>query len=235
MTIPAGCSESGPYDRGYRKIQMGSQFALPCISRAYRQVLAVFAYTGVSPPGSCIMHFCALDDAHVFLMEAKALPAIPSASERLRRCLRACILLSWVGLEDGLDYAVEGWGARGRTIKTLPTKLKVRMLAFLLPLAEPSLVDAEFTRLCEIRNRLAQPIGKEGSLPPTLSEADQTFQFCLRILRAINTYGIVSRSHESNGRFAHILAMTRDVPKLPSAKERKLLAVSAIGRKSGAH
>jgi hypothetical protein len=52
-------------------------------------------------------------------------------------CLRACILLSWVGLEDGLDYAVEGWGARGRTIKTLPTKLKVRMLAFLLPLSEP--------------------------------------------------------------------------------------------------
>jgi len=180
------------------------------------------------------MQFCALDDAHAFLMEAKALPAIPSASVRLCRCLRACILLSWVGLEDGLDYAVEGWGARGRTIKTLPTKLKVRMLAFLLPLSEPSLVDAEFTRLGKIRNRLAQPIGKEESLPPTLTEAEQTFQFCLRILRAINTYGIVSRSRESNSRFAHILEMTRDVPKIPPAKERKLGAVSVISRKSSA-
>jgi hypothetical protein len=180
------------------------------------------------------MQFCALDDAHVFLMEAKALPAIPSTSVRLCRCLRACILLSWVGLEDGLDYAVEGWGARGRTIKTLPTKLKVRMLAFLLPLSEPSLVDAEFTRLRKIRNRLAHPISKEGNPPPTLKEAEQTFHFCLRILRALNTYRIVSLSHESKGRLAHTLAMTRDVPRIPPAKERKLSAVSVIGRKSAA-
>jgi hypothetical protein len=180
------------------------------------------------------MQFCALDDAQVFLMEAKALPAIPSASVRLGRCLRACILLSWVGLEDGLDHAVEGWGARGRTIKTLPTKLKVRMLAFLLPLSEPSLVDADFTRLRKIRNRLAQPIGKEGNFPPTLMEAEQTFQFCLRILRAINTYGIVGPSRELNGRFAHILEMTRDVPKIPPAKERKSSAVSVIARKNAA-
>lgn len=202
----------------------------PCQATGHRNICIYWGFL----PASYIMQFCALDDAHVFLMEAKALPAIPSASVRLCRCLRACILLSWVGLEDGLDYAVEGWGARGRTIKTLPTKLKVRMLAFLLPLSEPSLVDAEFTRLRKIRNRLAHPISKEGNPPPTLKEAEQTFHFCLRILRALNTYRIVSLSHESNGRLAHTLAMTRDVPRIPPAKERKLSTVSVIGRKSAA-
>lgn len=180
------------------------------------------------------MQFCALDDAHAFLMEAKGLPAIPSASVRVSRCLRACILLSWVGLENGLDCAAEGWGARGRTLKALPTRLKVRMLAFLLPLAEPSLVDAEFDRLHKIRNQLARPRTKESSPPPSLAEAEQTFQFCLRILRALNTYGIASPSNESNGRVAHALAMTRDVPRIPPAKERKLGTVSVIVRKSAA-
>jgi hypothetical protein len=178
------------------------------------------------------MQFSALDDAHFFLMEAKGLPAIPSASVRLSRCVRACILLSWVGLEDGLDCAVEGWGARGLTIKALPTKLKVRMLAFLLPLSEPSRVDAEFDRLRRIRNQLAHPRDKEASPPPTLIDAEQTFQFCLGTLRALNTYGIAGASRESNGRLAHTPAIARDIPRIPPAKERKASKLSTISRKS---
>jgi len=177
------------------------------------------------------MQFCALDDAHDFLTEAKGLPNIPSASVRSRRCLRACILLSWVGLEDGLDSAADRWGSRGRTIKALPTKLKVRMLAFLLPLSEPSLLDEEFDRLRGIRNQLAYPRDNETSSPPTLDEAEQTFQFCLRMVRALNTYGIASPARESNPRFAHTLATTRDVPKIPPARERKLITAAATGRK----
>jgi hypothetical protein len=188
----------------------------------------------VFPPGSYLMQFCALDDAHAFLLEAKGLPAIPSASVRLGRCLRACILLSWVGLEDGLDSAADAWGARGRTLKALPTRLKVRMLAFLLPLAEPSLVDAEFDRLYKIRNQVARPRTKESSPSPTLAEAELTFQFCLRILRALNTYAIASPAHESNGRFAHAMTITRDVPRIPPAKERKVTTLPAIARKSAA-
>jgi hypothetical protein len=180
------------------------------------------------------MQFCALDDAHDFLLEAKGLPAIPSASVRLGRCLRACILLSWVGLEDGLDSAADGWGARGRTLKALPTRVKVRMLAFLLPLTEPLLVGAEFDRLHKIRNRLAHTRANESTSPPALVEAEQTFQFCLRILRALNTYAIASPAHESNGRFAHAMMTTRDVPRIPPAKERKLSTVPAIARKSAA-
>jgi hypothetical protein len=179
------------------------------------------------------MQFCALDDAHAFLMEAKGLPAIPSASERLRLCLRACILLSWVGLEDGLDCAVEGWGARGRTLRSLPTRLKLRLLAFLLPLSEPPLVDAEFDRLRKLRNLIAHPRGKESSPRLTLKDAEQTFQFCLKILRALNTYRIASPSRDSNTRLP-ALSISRDVQKISPARERKVNVAPAPARKTAA-
>lgn len=180
------------------------------------------------------MQFCALDDAQAFLIEAKGLPAIPSASERLRLCLRACILLSWVGLEDGLDCAIENWGNRGRTLKGLPTKLKVRMLAFLLPLAEPPLVDAEFDRLRRMRNQLAHPRVRESGPHLTLKDADQTFQFCLGILRAIKTYKMAGPSRDANSRPATALPGAREIQKIMPAKERKVGAVAGATRKSAA-
>ena len=176
------------------------------------------------------MQLCALDDAYAFLTEAKGLPNIPSASARLRLCLRASILLSWIGLEDGLDRCVEDWGARGRTLKGLPTKLKVRTLAFLLPLSDPPLVDAEFDRLRKTRNQLANPRAKETAPQLTLEDAEETFHFCLKILRALNTYKIASRLHNSNIRSAAPLAVTRDAPKMAPPKERKLSAVPAVRR-----
>jgi len=180
------------------------------------------------------MQFCALDDAQSFLMEAKGLPSIPSASERLRLCLRACILLSWVGLEDGLDCAIETWGSRGRTFKALPTKLKVRMLAFLLPLSDPPQLDAEFDRLRKMRNQLAHPRARESNPHLTLKDADQTFQFCLKTLRAINTYKMASHAREIGTRSAIAAPVLHDVQKMPPLRERKTAAVASPGRKSAA-
>jgi len=176
------------------------------------------------------MQFCALDDAQSLLMEAKGLPSIPSASERLRLCLRASILLSWVGLEDGLDCTIETWGSRGRTFKALPTKLKVRMLAFLLPLSDPPQLDAEFDRLRKLRNQLAHPRAKENNPQLTLKDAEQTFQFCLKILRAINTYKMAGHTREITTRSANSVPLPRDVPKLPAQRERKISAAGP-GRK----
>jgi len=180
------------------------------------------------------MQLCALDDAYAFLTEAKGLPAIPSASARLRLCLRACVLLSWVGLEEGLDRCVEDWGARGRTLKGLPTRLKVRTLAFLLPLSDPPVVGAEFDRLRKIRNQLARPGASENSPQLTLEDAEQTFHFCLKILRALNTYRIAVRPRDTNGRSANHSGPTHDTSKMPPTKERKLSAVPAAMRKSAA-
>jgi hypothetical protein len=176
------------------------------------------------------MQFCALDDAHDFLVEAKGLPAISSASGRLRLCLRACILLSWVGLEDALDHATEHWRTRGPTIKALPTRLKVRMLAFLLPLSEPLLVDAEFDRLRKMRNQLAHPRPNDSAAQLTLKEAEQTFQFCLRFVRALNTYRMADRAGDAQSRSFN-RAASRDIPKALPAKERRLtVAAPGIGK-----
>jgi hypothetical protein len=178
------------------------------------------------------MQFCALDDAHVFLMEARGLPAIPSASARLGLCLRTSIFLSWTGLDDGLDHIIEDLGARGKTLKALPTKLKLRMLAFLLPLSEPLFVNADFDRLRRVRNELAHPVGKQGALQLTVKDAEQTLQFCLTIVRALGAYRIAIRQHEVHSRMPR--GVVREMQKMPSVKERKIAVVAAIGRKSAA-
>ena len=178
------------------------------------------------------MGFSTFDDAHAFLMEAKGLPSIPSASTRLRLCVRTCILLSWVALEDGLDCQIDAWGARGRTIKGLPIKLKLRMLAFLLPLSEPALLNAEFDRLHKIRGQLVHPRIKESSPHLALKDADQTFQYCLRLLRAIHTCGApTSRSSEANRRSMPAITIIREPQKMPPVRERPQ---PALGRKSAA-
>lgn len=178
------------------------------------------------------MGFCTFDDAHAFLMEAKGLPTIPSASVRLRLCIRTCILLSWVALEDGLDCEIDAWGARGRTMKALPTKLKLRMLAFLLPLSEPARLNAEFDRLHKIRGQLVHPRIKESSPHLTLKDAEQTYNYCLKLMRAIYACGTpASRSSEPTRRLAPTLTMTREQQKMPPARDR---ALSAVARKSAA-
>ena len=178
------------------------------------------------------MGFCTFDDAHAFLMEAKGLPTIPSASLRLRLCLRTCIALSWVGLEEGLDGQIEAWGTGGKTVKALPIRLKLRMLAFLLPLHEPALLNAEFDRLYKIRSQLARPRMKENSPHLTLDDAEQTFEFCLKLMQAVYACGTpVNRSLEPGRRLAQTLTVAREQHKIPPARERALPAVS---RKSAA-
>jgi hypothetical protein len=179
------------------------------------------------------MQFCALDDAYAFLTEAKGLPSIPSASARLQLCLRGCILLSWVGLEDGLDHAAEHFGPRGATIRALTTRLQVRLLAFLLPLSEPALVGPEFDRLRKLRNHLAHPKGNESARRLTLDDAEQTFQFCLRMLRAIKTYRMTKPARDTQIRSATVAA--RELNKLQWDKEREHSALPALSRKTAAH
>lgn len=192
----------------------------------------VCIYWGFSHGTNIRMGFCTFDDAHAFLMEAKGLPSIPSASLRLRLCIRTCILLSWVALEDGLDCEIDAWGARGRTIKSLPVKLKLRMMAFLLPLSVPALQSGEFDRLHKIRSQLVHPRIKESSPDLSLKDAEQTFHFCMKLLQSIYACGApVSRSSESGRRLAHTLTIKRDPQKMPPVRERVL---SAVSRKTAA-
>ena len=135
--------------------------------------------------------YLTLDDAEAFLIEAKSLPAISSASVRLRKCLRACILLSWVALEDGLGSAIEDWGKRHKKFDALPSQLKQRIDTILSVVSTYKMVDLEFNRLRKIRNQLTHPNIREDEPKLSVEVAEQTFQFCLTTLRALSPYTIV--------------------------------------------
>lgn len=75
---------------------------------------------------SVLYRFTTLDDAWAFLLEAKGLPAVTTSRPRVQRCVRACILISWIALEESLDYAVDLWKREGRTLGPLPRHLKPR-------------------------------------------------------------------------------------------------------------
>ena len=77
---------------------------------------------------SLIYRFAPLDDAYALLLEARGLPTVPTAARRAQRCVRACILLSWIALEESLDHAIELWTREGRNFGTLPDSLETTTL-----------------------------------------------------------------------------------------------------------
>src|ERR1039457_4805522 len=125
---------------------------------------------------STFRRYLTLDDAEAFLTEAKGLPAISSANVRLRKCLRACVLLSWVALEDGLDSAIEDWGKRHKKFDALPLQLKQRIYTVLSVVSTHKMDDLEFNRLRKIRNQLTHPKISEDEPKLTVEVAEQTFQ-----------------------------------------------------------
>lgn len=96
---------------------------------------------------STIYGFTTLNDAYAFLLEAKGLPAVASSTVRKQRCVRACILLSWISLEDGLDTAIECWEKNGKTFGCLPSSLKQRLSSVLNAVSRPGIDENEFAAL----------------------------------------------------------------------------------------
>jgi hypothetical protein len=161
------------------------------------------------------MRYSALDDARSFLLEAKGLPPVRSGAERLRRCMHACILLSWIALEDGLDYAIEYWGKNGQTFSALPTTLKERISTVLSVISAPPMDDSQFSRLRKIRNRLTHPKIKDEEPKLTVEMTEQTFQFCLATLRALSPYTIICPFDDMDSIRDHSLAAWRGSSRRP--------------------
>lgn len=134
---------------------------------------------------SLIYRFTTLDDAHAFLLEARGLPGIATAALRAKRCVRACILLSWVALEEGTDHAVELWKQQGRTFGLLPTALKPRLSAVLARLSRPPIDDVAFATLRKIRNELTHPRVLLGEPDLTVEQGEKTLSFCITAVRAV--------------------------------------------------
>jgi hypothetical protein len=135
-----------------------------------------------------VYEFTTLNDAFAFLLEIKGLPSIKSAEIRKQRGVRACILLSWIALEDCLDVAVEKWGPK--RLGPLPVPLKRRLSVVLKALKKPPIDDAQFAALRAIRNTLTHP--KSGVNGPdfTMDQAESTFGFCMATIRAFFPFHI---------------------------------------------
>jgi hypothetical protein len=158
--------------------------------------------------------YCTLDDAFAFLMEAKGLPAIPGASVRLRRTLRACVVLSWAALEDGLNDALEAWGKKGQTFTGIPTGLKKRVIFVLSALSASPLDEPQFDRLREIRNNLAHPKTAPVNDELTVETAKQTFELCLATIRALSPYRIICPADQADVLRDHELVVRiREAPR----------------------
>jgi hypothetical protein len=139
---------------------------------------------------SVLYRFTTLDDAYAFLLEAKGLPDVGTAKPRLQRCVRACILLSWVGLEEALDYAIEHWNREGRALGSLPGSLKSRLSVVLAAVSRPPLKEVEFARLRKIRNALTHPKATVDEPELAIEEAEKTFDFCMSTVRAVFLYPV---------------------------------------------
>ncbi len=134
---------------------------------------------------SRIYHLAPLDDAYAFLLEARGLPTVATATRRAQRCVRACVLLSWVALEEGLDHAVDLWNHEGRVFGALPAPLKPRIAAVLAALSRPPIDDAAFTTRRKVRNELTHPRASINEPELAVEQAEKTFEFCMSSLRAL--------------------------------------------------
>lgn len=132
-----------------------------------------------------------LDDAHGFRLEAKGLPTVPSAFARNQRSLRACILLSWVAVEDGLDIAIKLWEEKRQVFGPLPSSLKQKIDAVLQTVHRSPVDEAQYRVLRRIRNDLTHPKASKADTHLTLQNAEVTFQFCCSILRELLPYQLL--------------------------------------------
>jgi hypothetical protein len=127
--------------------------------------------------------FTTLNDAWAFLLEARGLPDIKSVHVRKQRCVRACILLSWIALEECLDVGIEDWQKSRQGFGPFSVPLKQRLSAVLAALKRPAIDDAQYNSLRAIRNVLTHPKATQGEPALTVAQAESTFGFCMSTIR----------------------------------------------------
>ena len=142
---------------------------------------------------SVFYRFTTLDDAYAFLLEAKGLPSVATAKPRLQRYVRACVLLSWIGLEEGLDCTVDLLNRGGRSLGPLPRPLKPRLSALMKALSRSPIDDVAFTVLRKIRNGQTHPRAAVDEPELAIEQAERTFNFCMATVRALFPLPVASQ------------------------------------------
>jgi hypothetical protein len=120
-----------------------------------------------------------LDDAWFFLNQAKGLPNVPSARALQQRYIHACILFSWMALEDMTDYAIEN-RIKGKVLSTVRQKtLRTKLDLTLQAIGETPIEVGAYPKARKPRNQLTHPTqaGVRG-LEYKLEDARCVFDFC---------------------------------------------------------
>ena len=137
-----------------------------------------------------VYEFTTINDAYVFMLEAKGLPETKSGQIRKQRCVRACILISWAAVEGCLEVALELWNEKRSPFGPFPVPLKQRLTTVLKTLRKRNMNGAKYTRLRRIRNELTHPKPDKAGPKLTVKQAETTFAFCIATIRAFFPYRI---------------------------------------------
>ena len=130
--------------------------------------------------GTGTILFVPLMDAYYYLKQAKALNTRVSYRDS-SRCIRTSIILTWVALEGAVGYELNKCQKAGYERK-LPARLGDK-LAFLFSKQETPFNFPEFKERRKIRNLIAHPSDSQTHMMSPLKEAQQTFDYCLGLMR----------------------------------------------------
>src|SRR3954470_14995480 len=124
--------------------------------------------------------FTTLEDGYFFLNQLKGLPGLPSSDLLRQRYVRACIIFSWLALEEVGKYV------DSKRAHLVPREKLIGRLMRLLGSSQPHNFASEFTRLRTIRNDVAHA-NSHDMLIVSLStrDASDVFTFCASVALAI--------------------------------------------------
>lgn len=132
-----------------------------------------------------ITYVSTLDDAFYYLNQAKGRPDVPSLRPLIQRYLRSCILLSWVAVEETLEYAFDELLKRGISFK-IRHNLRDDIRTIVESHRSSSFDDERFTIIRKIRNTLTHPKkDTQEDTILTIANASQSFEYCFYIIREI--------------------------------------------------
>ena len=135
---------------------------------------------------SIIWRFTTLDDAFFFLNQSKGMSDIPSSKSIRQRYIRACILFSWLSLEEVLEYMVRSLEKEGTLKHPIPGRLGDRLRFVLRALGQTQFASDEFRTLRRVRNRLVHPTSEtDETALLTQSQAAAAFSYCSSTIRLL--------------------------------------------------
>jgi hypothetical protein len=137
-----------------------------------------------------------MNDAYYFLSQSQGLPDIPSAEPLRQRYFRACVVFSWMAIEEMLDYSTTEL-LRQKKLDKVPKGGLLDRLDRILAIRGASKINAiEFKALRRIRNRITHPISTAAD--DELLDATQTragFDYCLKLLELISPHEFMIKRH----------------------------------------